>query len=81
MTNEQHINGVPVRPPIRTDYDEFYDRQSGAGDDYTWGEEVWKAAVKTTWAKVFQIVSDRPDQATREFIKKLKAAREQDGAG
>lgn len=44
MTDEQHINGVPVRPRVRTEYDEFYDRESGPGDNYTWGEVVWKAA-------------------------------------
>lgn len=38
MTDEQHINGVPVRPRVRTEYDDFYDRESGPSDDYTWGE-------------------------------------------
>lgn len=42
--DEQYINGVPVRPRVRTDYDDFYDRESGPGDDYTWGEVVWHAA-------------------------------------
>lgn len=81
MTDEQHINGVPVRPRVRTEYDEFYDRESGDGDDYTWGEVVWQGATRAVWAKVFQILSDRPDMATRELIRQLEAARDADGAG
>lgn len=42
--DEQHINGVPVRPRVRTEFDDFYDRESGPGDDYTWGEVVWNAS-------------------------------------
>ena len=81
MTTEQRINGALVKLPVRTDYDEFYDKESGYDDNYTWGEVVWRAAVIKTWEKVFQIVSDRPDLVTREHIKRLEAARDADGAG
>lgn len=43
-------------------------------------EDIWEAAKKDAWANVFQVVSDRPDLATREFIKRLEAARNTDNA-
>lgn len=49
--------------------------------DRTFGEEVWKDCRKDTWKDVFQIVSDKPQFATREFIKELEAARDRAGAG
>lgn len=57
------------------------DRDSVPDSDYTFGEEVWKAAQSDTWSTVFQIVSDNPQMATREFIRLLEAARERAGAG
>lgn len=40
-----------------------------------------RRAKRAVWATVFQIVSDNPQMATREFIKKLEAARGEDGCG
>lgn len=38
-------------------------------------------AKREVWEAVFQIVSDNPQMATREFIKQLEAARDEDGCG
>lgn len=66
-------------------FPEWYNRKWGdvpvGFADRTFGEEVWKAAQRETWAVVFQIVSDYPHLASREFIKRLEAARGEDGAG
>lgn len=43
--------------------------------------DVVHKAKCDVWATVFQIVSDNPQMATREFIKMLEAARDADGAG
>jgi len=44
-------------------------------------EDVWNEALRETWLKVFQIVSDNPQMFTREAIRKLEALREADGQG
>lgn len=44
-------------------------------------DDVVRKAKCDVWATVFQIVSDNPQMATREFIKMLEAARDADGAG
>lgn len=38
-------------------------------------------AKREVWEAVFQVVSDNPQLATREFIRKLEEARDMDGCG
>lgn len=38
-------------------------------------------AKHEVWEAVFQVVSDNPQMATREFIRKLEAARDADQCG
>lgn len=66
---------------VNPHYQHFFDGYAALDDNLTWGEEVWKAAQRETWAKVFQIVSDNPQLATREFIQLLEAARDEAGCG
>ena len=49
--------------------------------DRTSSEEVWGDAQSDVWADVFQVVSDHAHMASREFIRKLEAARETAGYG
>lgn len=60
---------------------EKHDQVSDPFSNFTYGEQVWQAAQSDTWGAVFQIVSDNADLATREFIRLLEAAREEDGYG
>lgn len=65
-------------------FEEWWDKNdmdSVPDSSFTYGEEVWKAAQRDVWADVFQIVSNNPQMATREFIKKLEAARDAGGHG
>lgn len=69
------------RPPVNKSYADWYIQHHTNGDDFGFGENVWQAAQKATWAEVFQIVSDNPQMATRELIRTLEAARESAGYG
>lgn len=63
-------------------FQQWRDKQSVDGTDFLADdEEIYKAAQRDTWAEVFQIVSDHSQMASREFIKKLEAARGEAGAG
>ena len=59
----------------------WHEKNSTHGEDFTYGEEVWRTARRDLWGTMFQIVSDNADLATREFIRLLEAAREEDGYG
>lgn len=62
-------------------WSENYADSRGAGADYTFGEEVWRAAQRDTWEIVFQQVSDTPQLFPREHIKRLEEARGNAGYG
>lgn len=65
-------------------FTEWWDKNgmdSMSDADFTYGEEVWQAARRDVWSNVFQVVSDNPQIATREFIKKLEALRDEAGCG
>lgn len=49
--------------------------------DFTYGEEVWKAATRAAWIKVFNVVSDMKYTTDKELIMQLEAARDVDGCG
>lgn len=65
-------------------FKEWWDKENMdavPGADFTEGQEVWNAAKRDAWVCVFQIVSDYPHLASRDFIKLLEAEREKDGCG
>lgn len=59
----------------------WVNRRDDPGADRPFAQAIWNAAKKDVWATVFQLVSNRPDFCTHQFIKMLELERGKDGAG
>jgi endonuclease/exonuclease/phosphatase family metal-dependent hydrolase len=62
-------------------FDDWWEDNFDKHVDRAFAQEVWDTAKKAVWADVFQVVSDHAPLASREFIKLLEGARNEDGAG
>lgn len=46
MSKEDREWNTPLRQPSTKQFDRWYDANAGPGDDFTFGEWVWKEARK-----------------------------------
>lgn len=64
-----------------TNFECWYDKNyaNRPADDYGYGEQVWKAAIKHAWDHVFTVVTATDYGKEAELIALLETARHEDG--